>query len=482
MPLNGATYYAHWDDDIKPTFTTATASDTWDIENYVDFNATDAGSGITGYNVTTSTTAPTTWIPVVDAVEPHTETKYQYDAAWARVFHQNTHWGEVYYANANEAKSADTVDKYSVLGNLNNYRNNSSKYEFLLQYPLYSTTQYNRWIQTANPVETTINNGASASDIEYSPINISWNGHYWGGLAKSTSSNATFLDGSPGNSTWYYAIGVYYKYHGSMPGLNDNCSVANLWSRIDQKTSTTSANLTRRLGDLTSNQKYYVWVKDSNGNTNYKDVTISKVDTTKPTASIASTNNVSTNQTATLTMGDNVGAVAYYWGTSNPTTTNVTWTPITSTTSTTINQTVSNNGTYYLGVKDAAGNAITTNKTFYKTTLTANKGTVTPDTIITMAGNSFNLPNPSAVTGYTFSGWYTAATGGTKYNTSYTPTGNLTIQGQWVDKENPTVTFGTNGNSAASTTASTKVTASDTGSGVKESALKYLWSCLRHSL
>ena len=45
-----------------------------------------------------------------------------------------------------------------------------------------------------------------------------------------------------------------------------------------------------------------------------------------------------------------------------------------------------------------------------------------------------------------------------------------------IDKTAPTVTFGTNGNTTAAKTASTKVTVTDGGSGVKASSLKYLWT------
>ncbi len=46
---------------------------------------------------------------------------------------------------------------------------------------------------------------------------------------------------------------------------------------------------------------------------------------------------------------------------------------------------------------------------------------------------SVTLPTPTR-TGYTFSGWYTAASGGTKIGNggaSYTPTANITLYAQW---------------------------------------------------
>ncbi|MBR3003212.1 MAG: InlB B-repeat-containing protein [Clostridia bacterium] len=355
--------YARWVDDIKPTIKSANPSTTLDIANYVDFNATDEGTGIAGYNITTSSTAPTTWIPVVNAVETATETKYEQNAAWARVFHHNNHWGIVLYDDESDAKSSNTVDKYSVLGNIAKYKN-SSKWEFMLQYPDVSTTQYNRWTQTVNPT-------TSSTNVGYTAVHIDWAEKDWAGIAKSASTSSTFIDGSPGNSSlWWYAIGAYARHQGGIPGPNSSIvGTTNLWARIDNLTTTTSANLTRRLGDLKSNTKYYVWVKDNAGNTQSKAVTVNKVDTTAPTASITSTNNSATSQTATLTMNDNVGITKYYWGTSNPENANVTWE---NNTSKTLTKTVSSEGTYYLGVQDAAGNRTVTSKEFSKLTYDTN--------------------------------------------------------------------------------------------------------------
>lgn len=44
--------------------------------------------------------------------------------------------------------------------------------------------------------------------------------------------------------------------------------------------------------------------------------------------------------------------------------------------------------------------------------------------------NSVNLPTPTK-SGYTFGGWYTASSGGTKVNNTYTPTENITLYAHW---------------------------------------------------
>lgn len=150
------------------------------------------------------------------------------------------------------------------------------------------------------------------------------------------------------------------------------------------------------------------------------------VDVTNPTGSISSTNNVSTSQTVTLTLSDNVGVAGYYWGTSSIYGNNT----YTSTSSTRIDKTILTSGTYYLTVKDTSGNlSATYSITFYKTTLNANGGTVSPSYVITKGGNSITLPIPTQ-SGANFVGWGVSAssTSGVK---SITPVENKTYYAIW---------------------------------------------------
>lgn len=57
--------------------------------------------------------------------------------------------------------------------------------------------------------------------------------------------------------------------------------------------------------------------------------------------------------------------------------------------------------------------------------------------------NSVNLPTPTK-SGYTFGGWYTASSGGTKVNNTYTPTGNITLYAHW-SANSYTLSFDANG-------------------------------------
>ena len=130
-------------------------------------------------------------------------------------------------------------------------------------------------------------------------------------------------------------------------------------------------------------------------------------DTSAPTASISSTNNVASSQTVTLTGSDTAGVVGYYWGTnSSPNLTD--YTAVTSTTSWSTTKTVSSAGTYYLFVKDAYDNVSAVKSiTFYKTTFSVTNGSTSPTSVITASGNSFATPSISPNTGYNSPGKWT---------------------------------------------------------------------------
>ena len=250
-----------------------TSSTTSDSRAYISYTATDNESGIVGYNITTSNTQPTEWIPIYDEVESTTEVKQAYGATWARIFHHNNKWGELFFSNATEAGSVNTIDKYSVLNNIEKYRGSDNKFEFLLEYPDVSDTLYNRWKQTGNPTTTTIASGdGSANAPGYEAVHVDWTGNYWGGLVLSNANTATFIDGSVGHGNWFYAIGAYTSWSGGIPGPNSTpVSVSNLWVRIDGLTETNKKTTTGKIGDIKTAGKYYVWFKDETGNiSNYE--------------------------------------------------------------------------------------------------------------------------------------------------------------------------------------------------------------------
>ena len=72
----------------------------------------------------------------------------------------------------------------------------------------------------------------------------------------------------------------------------------------------------------------------------------------------------------------------------------------------------------------------------YTVTYNANGGSVSTTSVTVNAGDSTTLPTPTQ-SGYTFNGWYTAASGGTKVGSagaSYTPTANITLYAQWTEE------------------------------------------------
>ena len=70
------------------------------------------------------------------------------------------------------------------------------------------------------------------------------------------------------------------------------------------------------------------------------------------------------------------------------------------------------------------------------------------NTACTLASNGFTK------TGYSWTGWWTTATGGTKYSTSVTITGNMTVYAQWKINSY-TLTYNSNGGSACNPTSKT---------------------------
>ena len=86
----------------------------------------------------------------------------------------------------------------------------------------------------------------------------------------------------------------------------------------------------------------------------------------------------------------------------------------------------------------------------YTLTYNANGGSVSPgSTVLTYNSSYGTLPTPTR-SGYTFTGWYTAATGGTKVSSSTKMgAGNVNIYAQWT--KNITVTFNPNGGTVSPT-------------------------------
>ena len=181
----------------------------------------------------------------------------------------------------------------------------------------------------------------------------------------------------------------------------------------------------------------------------YNYVLIDGGDTIKPTVSLSSTNNVASSQTVTISLSDNVGIKGYYWGTSSTYSNN----SYTSTSNTSISKTVDASGTYYATAVDTSGNVSSNvSITFYKTTLNANNGSVSPTSVLTKSGNSFTFPTPTR-SGYSYVGWSTSSSASSGVKT-LTPSSNSTYYAVWsyTDTQNPTVSLSSTNNVASSQT------------------------------
>ncbi len=106
---------------------------------------------------------------------------------------------------------------------------------------------------------------------------------------------------------------------------------------------------------------YYIWVKDAQGNisSNYKSVTVSKIETTAPHIDSVIPSSVNKNLTINASDEGGSGVAGYYISTENAAPTLSSDWNNTNETSYTIDKPA---GTYYIWVKDAAGN-ISTSKT-----------------------------------------------------------------------------------------------------------------------
>ena len=336
-------------DKTAPAINSVTENSNTSTASTATISTSDNGR-IVSYGISTSaTTQPTNWIATNKVDLTNVPVKAENGATWARVFYHNNVEGSVLFANEAEALSTNSRYKFSVLNKLENYRNSSGTFEFMLQYPN-DTTQYNRWIQKDNPAKVTVANGTGNETASgYKAVHVDWTGNYWGGLTRSTATSACLINGSVGHGNWFYAIGAYSRYDKGIPSYSATATATELWARIDNLTTEGKTSLNATLGNITTNGTYYAWVKDAAGNVTSKQFTISKVDKTAPTISnltSSNTNWTSGNITLTATASDTESglytASPYGW---NSTTT---WTN-----SYTLN--VTKNGTYTVNVRNAIG-------------------------------------------------------------------------------------------------------------------------------
>ena len=336
-------------DKEAPTITSVTTGTNTTYSDTATIVAKDA-SKIVAYGISkNASTQPTDWISTNKIDLTNVPTKVENGATWARVFYHNCVNGSELFTSEAEALSTNSRYKFSVLSDLENYRNSNGEFEFLLQYPN-DTNQYNRWIQKDNPAKVTVANGTgNETAAGYKAVHVDWTGNYWGGLTKSTST-ATFINGSVGHGNWFYAIGAYRKHVLGIPTYDSTASVAELWSRIDNLEKQGKQTINATIGNITENGTYYAWTKDIVGNVSSKEFTVNKVDKTAPTITKLEADNTNwTKQSVNVTVTANDAESGLYTASPYGWNTNQEWKNSATTT-------VTENGTYTVYVRNAIGN------------------------------------------------------------------------------------------------------------------------------
>lgn len=166
-------------------------------------------------------------------VAPGMVTKEIDGALWGRVFYHNMAGG--FFRDSVEVLNTNTTYKYSVLDYIQKLKpQGDDKYTFRLEY---GNVVSNIWRQTNRPQDEVLADTTNGTPVTgYEPISIVHTGGYWGGLAKSTTTAKTLIDGSTGHGNWWYSIGTYAAHvnNTSFPGYNNtNVTECSLWMKLD---------------------------------------------------------------------------------------------------------------------------------------------------------------------------------------------------------------------------------------------------------
>lgn len=146
-------------------------------------------------------------------------------SAWARIHWLDVTSNKTWFTNANEvAECLNQPNRYSRMGQVENFIGADGSYEFMLTYPRLSLTDYNRWKQTSSPNATTVTG--------FEKIHTTWDTHN-GGIRKHGS---TCLYNCDTGSTWYAPIGQYSQWTTDkyIPAADGSTQTeTELWVRID---------------------------------------------------------------------------------------------------------------------------------------------------------------------------------------------------------------------------------------------------------
>ncbi len=161
---------------------------------------------------------------------------------------------------------------------------------------------------------------------------------------------------TPSTTVWVQSLNLYGKATDTRSGLVEYAFTTNAlnpsnWTKISRTRDTEQT-----LANIRSNGIYYFWVKDAVGNVSKTSYDVRNIDNNIDSVRItSSTNDWVTSLRLTGNATDNKsGIIKYQFTTQNRQPTS--WKTVTNTSSTTQYYDISQNGTYYFWVMDAAGN------------------------------------------------------------------------------------------------------------------------------
>ena len=180
----------------------------------------------------------------------HLQCKFVGNSMFVKIYEHNNCAGNLLWYSLSEVWSFNAPGKFCMWKALNNrdiFATSSNKYEFILEYPDDSPTQYNHWVQTNNPINDWVTTSTSAKATGYSAIHIDWTENYWGGLVRqyenaTTVPSNTYITGTTGIGDWFYAIcpfnswGVGIPSSESLKSITSNSTAGRciVWCKIQE--------------------------------------------------------------------------------------------------------------------------------------------------------------------------------------------------------------------------------------------------------
>ena len=143
--------------------------------------------------------------------------------SWTLLFRQTIGYWWTSSQSLSLNSSDPDNDNYSILDQIDTYKNTDGKYRLLYIDRGDSATagKFNDWRQTSN--FTTTYNSVSG----YEAVSIYDSASSWGGLSQSTTTGSTRFDGSPGDGNWWFAVGTIQNNWdgGRIPGISSTSQI-----------------------------------------------------------------------------------------------------------------------------------------------------------------------------------------------------------------------------------------------------------------